>query len=513
MRKRIFRLVLAVLLALSCSGCGGQRRQAVSIPDDPYRNVYEIFVASYYDSDGDGMGDLNGIAEKLDYLADMGYTAVWLMPIHPSPSYHKYDVTDYTAIDPDYGTLEDFDRLLDEAHQRNIRVYLDLVVNHTSDEHPWFTQAKAALLSGQSSPYIDYYHFRSTAQSGYTRINDELYYEARFSPDMPDLNLDSPQVREAIRQIMAFWLDRGVDGFRLDATTSYYTDSAAANTEFLSWLSQQARQIKPDCYLVGEAWAGDNVIRQYYQSGVDSFFHFSFSQADGVIARSLTVSAPAPYYARALQQALDITHGHIPAIFLDNHDTNRIANGVGKSQREKLKFVYGLAALFNGCVYTYYGTEIGMVGTGKDENKRIAMLWDSDDPSGRCADPAGATAAEYVYPGVKQQQKDPQSLLNYHRQMNYLRNRYPAIARGQLSFPEGVSTDTLLVVEKEYEGQKIAIVINFDPNASATVDLGALGYSQMEYAAVGTDRPAFRKGVLTLPGYGIAVLSGRPADS
>ena len=203
--------------------------------------TYEIFVGSFMDSDGDGTGDLGGVLEKLDYLCDgkdtagddLGCNGIWLMPVFPSPTYHKYDVTDYKSIDPQYGTMEDFDAFLAACHERGIRVILDLPLNHTSSEHPWFRKAadylcglpEGAEPSVKDCRYAAYYNFSREAQNGYAALSDSgWYYEARFWEGMPDLNLDSPQVRSQIASIAEFWLDKGVDGFRLDAVTSFYTD-------------------------------------------------------------------------------------------------------------------------------------------------------------------------------------------------------------------------------------------------------------------------------------------------
>ena len=242
---------LLLILAMLLSACGEQRREPeLNIIDDKYRNWYEVFVYSYYDSDGDRIGDLAGLAEKLDYISDLGMNGIWLMPIMPSPSYHKYDVTDYYDIDPQYGTLEDFSAMLEKAHSLGIDVIIDLVLNHTSNEHPWFVSAK----SGEDSPYRGWYNWSDTQQDGYAKAGG-AYYECRFVNTMPDLNLDNPEVRAEIEDILRFWLeDMGVDGFRLDAVTSYYTGNTEKNKEFLSWLGETARGIEPDCYIVGEAW-------------------------------------------------------------------------------------------------------------------------------------------------------------------------------------------------------------------------------------------------------------------
>ncbi len=220
MRRRLaaFALVLCLLLPLLASA-----------GEVPIRGpVYEVFVASFRDGNGDRRGDLQGLAEALPYIKSLGADAVWMMPIHPSPSYHKYDVTDYLAIDPAYGTLEDFDALVQASNAQGIGMILDLVINHSSSRHPWFLKACEALAQGKDSPYIDYYVF-SREQGHPVPGADGWYYAGHFGTHMPEMNLDNENVRNEIAGILAFWLNRGAAGFRLDATTHYYEENTARN--------------------------------------------------------------------------------------------------------------------------------------------------------------------------------------------------------------------------------------------------------------------------------------------
>ncbi|MEE1199843.1 MAG: alpha-amylase family glycosyl hydrolase, partial [Christensenellales bacterium] len=216
--KRIILWVLALMLTMTFASAEEIRTQSC--------NWYEVFVRSYQDGDGDRIGDLKGLMSRLDYIADMGYDGLWLMPIMPSPSYHKYDVKDYCAIDPQYGTLDDFKALVSACHERGIRIIVDLPVNHTSVSHPWFTQACTALRKKETdNPYIDYYCFSEKGGQKMIPVpGTSWFYEEQFSGGgMPDLNLDSKAVRSEIRNILDFWLNEcGADGFRLDAVTSYY---------------------------------------------------------------------------------------------------------------------------------------------------------------------------------------------------------------------------------------------------------------------------------------------------
>ena len=268
---------------------------------DKYRTFYEIFVYSFWDSNGDGIGDLAGVTQKLDYLndgdpatdSDLGINGIWLMPVMPSNTYHKYDVKDYMAIDPVYGSMEDFEKLVAECGQRGINVIIDLVMNHTSSAHPWFVEAADYLKNlgdgepdPEACPYVDYYNFHKGIQSGYTRLGEtDWYYEAGFWSEMPDLNLNNENVRKEFEEICRFWLEKGVAGFRLDAVKEFVSGDTEANVEILTWFNDMVKGISPDAYLVGEAWLPQTEYAQYYASGIDSFFDFSFADSTGNIQK------------------------------------------------------------------------------------------------------------------------------------------------------------------------------------------------------------------------------------
>ena len=501
--KRIFAFLLAAAVLLLSSGCGKNDFALLeeNIPEDTVRNWYEIFVYSYADSDGDRIGDFRGAAEKLEYIRDMGFTGIWLMPVMPSPSYHKYDVTDYYAVDPAYGSLEDFQAFLEKAHALGIRVILDLVINHTSNEHPWFQNAK----TGEDARYRDYYNFQDTAADGYQKIGSS-YYECRFVSTMPDLNLDSEAVRAEIVNIMAFWLDKGVDGFRLDAVTSYYTGDSARNIAFLSWLNTEAKKLDPDCYLVGECWADEATIASYYASGIDSFFYFPMAAGGGDIAGILSEEAAdrGTSYGE-LTAHLEDRFGTdaLMAPFLDNHDTDRIAGVLGIYSPERLKMAYGMLAMMRGGIYVYYGGEIGMIGSGPDPNKRIGMYWTSLEEVTAC--PPGTTEAKYPLGNVTQQQEDPNSLLNYVRRAMNLRNAFPEIARGTTRRVDTDDSD-LCVMRRTWEGSTVTIVMNLSRNAkSLAVDADAL-LGTLDANLEAGNGVTFSNGVVLLDAWSIAVL-------
>lgn len=436
--KTMLKRLACLLLALLCLSTGASAEWPM---EDSY-NWYEVFVYSYQDSNGDGIGDLPGLISRLDYIADMGYTGLWLMPIMPSPSYHKYNVTDYMNVDPQYGTVEDFKALVQGCHERGIRIIIDLPVNHTSTEHPWFTAACDALRQGDTeNTYVSYYNFDQKGGSKRIQVSGtDWYYEEQFEGGgMPDLNLDNPAVMEEIRSIMAFWLQEcGADGFRLDAVTSYFVGDVSKNVQVLNQLKAMAEELKPGSYLVGEAWVGLNSIGEYYQSTADSFFLFPMSQAEGYIVRALrSRSNPASTFVGFLQQVDEvIPSDRVLAPFLSNHDTGRTIPALqARTNPAKAKFAEGVLNMLRGNVFTYYGEEIGMVGSGDDPNKRLPMYWNDQDMTDLAP---GVTKVEYAYPCADDQLADEDSLLHYCRKVNHIRLAEPAIARGENAY---VSTD------------------------------------------------------------------------
>ena len=353
--------------------------------DDDFRTTYEVFVYSFFDSDGDGIGDLKGLDQKLDYIGSgdltddtsLGCTGIWMLPVFPSPTYHKYDAADYMSIDDQYGTMEDFEKLLADCHARKIRLIMDLPLNHTSVEHPWFMAAADYLHelppdwepSTDYCPYFDYYNFSRQAQDGYAPLEGtNWYYEARFWSGMPDLNLDSGSVRREIADILRFWLDKGVDGFRLDAVTSFYTGNHQANKDFLSWLKDTAEAVDPDVYFVGECWENQTVYADYYRSGIDSFFDFAFAGQDGMIASVVRGSKGAEAYTDALIDEEDLfaraeADGKgkiVNAPFYTNHDMARSTGYYAYDDGARTKLAGGLNLLMTGNAFIYYGEELGI---------------------------------------------------------------------------------------------------------------------------------------------------------
>ncbi|MEN6418865.1 MAG: alpha-amylase family glycosyl hydrolase [Clostridiaceae bacterium] len=532
--KRLLTTLLVFCLFVSLAGCSGAGKNgthALNVPDDNCRTYYEIFVRSFYDSDGNGVGDLNGITQKLDYLndgddktdTDLGFNGIWLMPVMPSPSYHKYDVTDYTAIDPVYGTLEDFQALLDACHARGIRLIIDFVFNHTSAKHPWFLQAVDyyKTLAPGAKPdygvcaYAGYYHFSTDKKgaSGWYRVgNTEWYYEGKFWDQMPDLALENEQVRRELESAASFWLNMGVDGFRLDAVKEYVSGSPESNIEILSWFSDYVTSVNPNAYLVGEAWETNAVgLSAYYKSGITSLFDFPVSQATGgvsTVIKSESGEKLASLLTRSKEAYGAVNPNFIDAPFLSNHDTSRVSAQYVNDSR-KMKLAAGLLLTMDGSPFVYYGEEIGMNSMGKkDENKRLPMHWSDTDTAGTPFPPSGADSVEQKFPALDVQMSDPLSLYSYYKSAIRIRNKNPELARGTVEVVPALTSGSVCAVTKTYNEKTILVCYNIG-ETGVSLALGDTEFAKYKlYNSLMVDETAvtFEKSVLTLPPYAIAVL-------
>ncbi len=491
-------------------------------PDDNYRTFYEIFVYSFCDSDGDGIGDLKGVISKLDYLEQLGIQGIWFMPIHPSQSYHKYDVRDYYEIDPQYGTMEDFDALMAECAARDIHVITDLVLNHTGNDHEWFQTACEYLKSlpagaepnAEECPYVDYYFFSRESGSGYHAVEgSEWYYEGMFSPHMPDLNLANENVLAEITDIMQFWIDKGVAGFRLDAAKEFYSGNPTKNIEVLNWITTTAQSIKPDVFLVAEVWESFAQIAHYYESGIPSIFNFAFGDASGKIVSVLRGAgnpATVSTYATALEKA-DKAYGesnpdYIDAPFLSNHDVGRIAGFVSREE-PKIKLAGAMNIFMSGSCFIYYGEELGMPGAGNDPSKRAPMYWNAARDNGVTNPPPECTLPdEYPLGSYEEQVNDDSSVYNYYRQAIAIRNALPAIARGASTCETALNVGCISAFRKTWNDEACIILMNISPDAGQA-DLSA--YADWKVAAtLSVDGNAVTQDgtTLNLPAYGVAVL-------
>ena len=493
--------------------------QELNIIDDNYRNYYEIFVYSFYDSDGDGIGDINGVTEKLDYIADMGFNGIWLMPIMPSTTYHKYDVTDYYNIDEQYGTLEDFEKLIEECDKRGIKLIIDLVMNHSSSKHPWYTAAcdylknlpEGATPSAEECPYYDYYHFSTKQETtGWYQVGSSgYYYEGVFWSEMPDLNLESEAVRTEFENIAKFWIDLGVDGFRMDAVMHFSESDKTFNIDTISWFYDYCLTLDPEFYMVAEVWANQSTIQDYYASSIPSYFDFAFADSEGTLIKVGRGGTKASTFVTKMydvQEAYSSSkEDYIDAPFITNHDMGRVANAL-ISNEQNLKMTAGLLMTMNGSPFVYYGEEIGMKSSGtKDENKRLPMIWSKEDKTGIPNKPSGADdGIESAFPGVDEQLADEFSLLNYYKRAVRIRNENPEIARGEIKVIDSLCDGHQAAITKTWEGSTIGIVYNTGAE-EITVDLTG---SELEAMGI--------RGYLTTNGEVITLTDGKlvmPAKS
>jgi len=407
---------------------------------------YEVFVRSFYDSNGDGVGDLKGLVQKLDYINDgnpassrsLGASCIWLMPVAASPSYHGYDVSDYYRVEPAYGTNEDFKQLVAEAHRRGIAILVDMVLNHSSSEHPNFQ----AALRDTTSPFRAWYRF-APAPLGKgpwgsdawhkSPVRNEYYY-GPFWSGMPDLDYHSPAVREEAKKIAAFWLrDMGADGFRLDAIP-YIVEEGTCLTgcpgthAFLHEYAAYISSIAPAAYTVGEAWGNINSVLPYYPDQLTSYFGFELADSLVAAVRRGSSGGMLSGYLR-LQDTLP---GYRWSPFLSNHDGTRVMTLLG-GDMPRAKMAATLLLTLPGLPFVYYGEEIGMSGDKPDPRLRTPMQWTAGQAGGfTTGKPWETLQPDTQAINVATEDADPSSLLNLYRRLISLRRSNDALATGRL---------------------------------------------------------------------------------
>ena len=380
---------------------------------------YQIWPRSFYDTNGDGHGDFNGMTAKLPYLQELGVTALWLTPMFEAPSYHGYDFTEFYQVESDYGSMAEFEAFINDANAKGMKVILDLVINHISSEHDWFKRSAAG-----EAPYKDYFIWRDTmpaAGSGWGHAwsdNDQpeavwhynaqrnAYYYAAFGASQPDLNLHHPDVVAEMKKMAKFWLDKGVAGFRLDAVRFAMEDGpqgqADTDDTIAYWqdFNQYVKSVNPEAYLVGEAWVDIPVAARYYGEGkgLDQGFDFevgynilgllkpnaSGEAQFGTMNSNANKVIDAAILSRNVQQRVNsVAPLSFFAPFLTNHDQERIAYQLAEHDA-KAKLAAAMLFSSPGTPYIYYGEEIGLTqgGTGHDVYKRAPMLWDNSTQAG-----------------------------------------------------------------------------------------------------------------------------------
>ncbi len=472
--------------------------------------VYEIFIQSFRDSNGDGIGDLQGVISKLDYIKDLGANAIWLMPVHPSPSYHKYDVVDYYNIHSDYGTMKDMDMLIKELHKRDMKLIMDFVVNHTSSDHPWFVESSQS----ETSEFHNYYVWRN-----YEEVKDEINkattsldsdnvmqwhegplqnerYYGFFWKGMPDLNFDNPNVREEIYKIGKFWIKKGVDGFRLDAAKHIYPDDRIDDTRlFWEEFSAKMRAYKQDLKIVGEVWSSPDVLATMFK-GLPSLFNFQLAKAVPDLINSGQINGFIKSY-QTIQNAYATAGVSLEdAILLNNHDMNRIKSEL-QQDTQKAKLAISMLMTLPGTTYLYYGEEIGMLGTKPDEQLREPFIWGDNNFQEKSWTVPVQSTHETVIP-LAVQKVDPNSLYNHYKYWIQLRKKYPELAQGKLEFLKNKMPGLLVYVVKS-DGQTYIIVHNVSNMPSP--------YPIQEVTKIISDpNPDVVEGKYTLPPYSSLVL-------
>jgi len=494
---------------------------------DNYRTYYEIFVGAFSDSNNDGIGDIRGLINRLDYLNDglpdsgrsLGIEGIWLMPIMRSPSYHKYDVIDYYSIDPRYGVMEDFDELLAECEKRGIRLIIDLVLNHTSSQNQWFLNAKSAVRAGDfDDPYAKYYVLEPERIAGRTWYPFEktpdgrqYYYEGNFSSQMPELDFDNPDVRREIIDIVRFWLEKGIGGFRLDAVKYVYFGEDKRNIDFFNWFASECHRIKEDVYIVAENWSGIVSIQDYYEAV--NCFDFGMSGTSGDVYFAVQGFSSVTEFAQRLtdyqRRVLEKNPGAVLNPFISNHDMDRAA-GFLSVDDYLMHTAANLYILSSGSPFIYYGEEIGMKGSrgsaNTDANRRLAMLWGDNDT---VKNPAGSTysSANQTNGTVKEQAAREDSLLMHYKKLIRLRNNNPEIARGIVIPLDFSQYDTFGGFISDYNGSRAAV---FHNTASNEVKADLSLYSDITFTSVrgfaGKGSASLNGSILTLSGYTSVVL-------
>ncbi len=449
--------------------------------------IYQIFVRSFADANGDGIGDLNGITSRLDYLKDLGVTALWLTPIFEAASYHGYDTTNYYTIQPEYGTMADLTRLVDEAHARGMRVILDYVAGHTSNEHPFFEDA----YDNPQSQYAGFYRWTNEAHTAY-----EGFAGLR---EMPSLNYANPETAQAMLDVAEYWLTlggtrppgQGIDGFRLDYVLG-------VPHTFWKQLRQTVKGVNPDALLLGEAWTSNRrEIVPYFDNEFDAAFDFPLygslqgnhdKVGDGVLpgqasAGLLELDVPGPLRA--------YPPGAISVAFMNNHDTNRAMSDFG-GHVERARTAAALLFTIPQTPIVYYGEEIGMQGTKGagslgDLPRREPMDWYAAE-RGPEMTTWSKVADRNNHPAdgvsVEEQQGQPGSLLETYRVLIRLRRDSPALRQGSYEPVKAADNDKAYAHVRRAGDDIVLAVFNFgDAPASLTFDLSTTGLVADSYAA------------------------------
>lgn len=470
--KTLSRYLLLFLMSISHAQAGSSWWQSSVF--------YEIFVRSFQDTNGDGIGDLNGVSSRLDYIQNLGADAIWLMPIFSSPSYHGYDAIDYRAINPDYGTLADFQNLITKAHARGMRVILDLAINHTSDRNAAFTEG----LINPSSPLESWYLWTDkptvpwVGKGSFNEVSPGRYYYTTFSPNMPDLNWHNPDVRAEIKSILHYWSQMGVDGFRLDAARYYVkgpegqSDTPGTHQAIQDFV-QDLKQNYPNVFFVGEVWADAQTIAPYVSNGLELDTAFNFPVSSGLIA-SLEKELGSDLVSALKDVQNQIGDAHFLAPFITNHDMQRVATRV-QGDVAKLKLAAAVLMTLPGTPFVYYGEEIGMPNgpTQDDRDKRTPMQWDTSNGFGfTTGSPWKSFATTEGSVSVSAEMADPNSVLSTYRSWIATRQAHLALKQGGFQLLS-ITDPALVIYERTSPSETLLVALNLSaqmtPPRAATV--------------------------------------------
>src|SRR6516225_8751937 len=500
--------------------------------------IYEIYPRSFQDSDGDGTGDLNGITQRLDYLQDLGVDAIWIAPIYPSPQVDfGYDVSDYEAVDPLYGTLADFERLLAEARRRNIRVILDMVLNHTSNQHPWFIDASRTRdyryhdfyvwsdgkldAAGHPQPPNNWVSLFGGSAWEFVPAVRQSYYH-RFYRQQPDLNWRNPEVEQAMFAAMRYWLDRGVAGFRLDAITELFEDAQLRDAPVLGGVNAFGDPNLSDIYtknlpevhdvmrrlramtdtypgervLIGETYvAKTSDLDAWYGGARHNELHLPMDTLVGLGNR-----LDADTFRQRLLESQTELHGSLPLLVFDNHDNIRSWDrfGDGEHDAQIARIVATLLLTAPGTALIYQGQEIGQrnatpqrvedvrdpIGIrgwprekGRD-GERTPMPWDASAQAGFSSNPRTwlPVTADYRTVNVQTEAADPGSLLNWYRRLIALRRSDRALRSGRMVMLDRTNPNVLSYARVSDDGETVIVSLNMSPQPQqVSLDLAPAG--------------------------------------
>ncbi|HZJ54293.1 MAG TPA: alpha-amylase family glycosyl hydrolase [Myxococcaceae bacterium] len=485
---------------------------------------YEIFVRSFADSNGDGIGDLSGLTGHLDALNDgdagtgddLEVDAVWLMPIHPSPSYHGYDVLDYRNVNSQYGSLADLDAFVAAAHRRGVKVIIDMVLNHSARQHPWFINSQ----TGPDAEKRNWYVWRSDdpgwlqpfgAGRTWWNLNGAYYYGV-FTSGMPDLNLTNGAVEDELVDTMKFWLARGIDGFRLDAVRYFIENAADAGQAdqpethaFLKRIRGKLQAQYPDTLLVAEAWTVQDIALTYYGNGDEVQLGFAFDLAEAI--KTAVAAGDASNIVNTLARTDELLAGKdrgYDAPFLSNHDQPRVMRVLG-ADAAAVRVSAAVLFAVPGTPFVYYGEELGMQGGAgaDDRNKRTPYPWDGGPGHGFTTGNAWVSVPEASGVDLETERADPGSLFHLYRKLIALRHAQTPLSKGSVTRPAlSGAPASVMALLREDSGKRVLFLANV-----GNTDSGAFGVQVSGTPSVllqeGLDgTPTVASGSLAVPGLG-----------